>query len=177
MKRDVLDEAIDATAARMTAVAADDELARRIVTSLPERSGWSRYWLMPRLAITAALAIATTFVVLRMFDDRSTAVLRTEVVSAPAATPSPIVEPPAIVRRTNVEPPAIVRRTIAEPPLNDRRAVDVPDFDRSLPAIAAVAALEFDSLAPVSLPEDAPLTLAPLAIADLPLTAEPISPR
>jgi len=44
-------------------------------------------------------------------------------------------------------------------------------------ALGAVAALTFDSLAPNALAEDAPLTLAPLAIADLPLMAETISPR
>jgi len=51
------------------------------------------------------------------------------------------------------------------------------DHERSLPALGAVTALAFDSLTPVSLPEDAPLTLKPLEIADLPLTADGVSPR
>jgi len=51
------------------------------------------------------------------------------------------------------------------------------DFDRSLPAIAAMSVLELDSLAPASLPEDAPLTLKPLAIESLPLTDDSFSPR
>jgi hypothetical protein len=37
--------------------------------------------------------------------------------------------------------------------------------------------LSIDSLVPARLPEDAPLTLRPLAIEDLPLAAEPISPE
>jgi hypothetical protein len=51
------------------------------------------------------------------------------------------------------------------------------DFDRSLPAIVAMEALTIDALAPANLTEEAPLTLTPLAIADLPLTAESNSPR
>jgi hypothetical protein len=79
--------------------------------------------------------------------------------------------------RTNIELAQIVRRTTGERSENDRRTIDVPDHERSLPSIAVVAALQLGSLAPVNLPEDAPLTLVPLAIADLPLTAESISPR
>ncbi len=169
-EHDHLDAAIDAVAARLTHIEDNPALASRIVSALPERSAWSLHWLMPRLAITAALAVATTIVVLRTFDEGSTEVLRTEVVS------SPIVELPAPIARTVAEPSQIVRRTIVERPQNERRTIEVPDFERSLPSIAAARSLELDSLAPVSLPEDAPLTLEPLAIADLPLTAE-FSPR
>jgi len=57
--------------------------------------------------------------------------------------------------------------------------VELPkaDFEHSLPSIAAVAALQLEVIAPATLPEDATLTLEPLALADLPLTADPISPR
>jgi len=68
-----------------------------------------------------------------------------------------------------------VRRTVAEPPLTDRRttmSADAADHEFSLPAMAKVAALAVDTLPPASLPEDAPLTVAPLAIAGLPLTAD-----
>ena len=172
--RDRLDDAIDTTAARMTAVADDDSLALRIVSSLPERSAWSLHWLMPRLAITAALAMATAFVVLRSFDDRSATVLRTEKAGGP------IVELVAPAERTVVAPPLVVRGTIAEPRSNARRtAVDAdrPDHAFSLPAITAATALHIDALTPANLPEDAPLTVESLEIADLPLTADFISPR
>ena len=173
--RDRLDESIDAVAARMTRVTEDATLASRIADALPERSRWTFSWLAPRLAITAALAIGVSLVVLRTFDDRSTDVLRTEVTSSPSATqPVTLIAPE---QRTRVEPPLIVRRTIAEPSSNDRRTIDAPDFDRSLPALETASALAFDSLAPVSLPEDAPLTLKPLEIADLPLTADIFSPH
>ena len=170
---DRVDDAIDQVAARMTRVDDDAELAARIIASLPERSGWSLGWLLPRLAITAAVGLAAATVVLRTFDDRSTTVLRTfegrstDVQLAVAAPEN----------RTSVEPPLIVRRTIVEPSSNDRRTIGAPDHERSLPSLGTVAMLPFDSLAPASLPEDAPLTLKPLEIADLPLTADIFSPR
>ena len=74
--------------------------------------------------------------------------------------------------------PSNLNGSYAERPSNDRRTiVDVPDFDRSLEAIDALGALSLASVAPSVLPEDAPLTLPPLAIEELPLTAETISPR
>jgi hypothetical protein len=171
MTDDHLDRAIDAVAARLTRVEQDDAFAQRIVNALPERS--PTYWWAPRLAFTAALAIGVSLVVLRTFDERSTDVLRTENPSAPMAA-----YPAAAANRTAVELELIVRRTIVEPPQNDRRTtVDVPDFDRSLEAIDALGALSLASVAPSVLPEDAPLTLPPLAIEELPLTAETISPR
>lgn len=167
-----LDTAIDAVAKRLTHVEHDPHLPVRIASSLPERSSWFLHSWIPRLALTAALAIAATLVVLRPFDGRSTDVLRTAVVS------SPIIEFAASApeNRTTVER-LNDRRTAVERPENELRTIETPDFERSLPSLSAVASLDFDSVAPVSLPEDAPLTLAPLAIADLPLTAESISPR
>ena len=169
-QHDRLDDAIDAVAMRMTSVTADDAFATRILAALPDRSPWTLRWLMPRLAVTAALVAAASLIVLRMFDERSTDVLRAGVINSAA------VEMAAAIpeHRTFVEPSQIVRRTTVEPPENDRRTV--VDFDRSLEAIEAPAALSLATLAPNALPEDAPLTLAPLAIADLP-TAESISPR
>jgi hypothetical protein len=178
-KVDRIDEAIDSVAARMTHVTEDAALASRIAEALPERSGWSLGWLMPRLAIMAAIAIGTSLVVLRMLDDGSTSVPRVEQPSAPTVARSSIAERPSIDRRATVAPPAVVRRTIPEVSSSDRTptTIDVPDFDRSLRALDAASVLTLESLAPVTLPEDAPLTLSPLAIADLPLTAEVISPR
>ena len=172
MTNDHLDRAIDAVAARLTRVEQDDAFAQRIVNALPERS--PMHWWAPRLAFTAAIVIGVSLGVLRMFDERSTDVLRTAVVSSPAMQ-LPAAAPE---HRTNVEPAFLVRRTIVERPQNDRRTtVDVPDFDRSLQAIEALGALSLASVAPSVLPEDAPLTLPPLAIEELPLTAETISPR
>jgi len=167
--RDRLDEAIDLVAARMTHVDDDAALASRIVAALPERPAWSLHWLMPRLAITAALALATAFVVLRSFDDRSATVLQTE------NAPAPVVAPAPVAQRAVVEAPPIVPRGIGRPASNAPRTaedLDRPDHDFSLPAIAAVAALNVDTLMPASLPEDEPLTVAPLTIADLPLGGE-----
>jgi len=169
---DRLDDAIDAVAMRMTSVEETDAFATRILASLPDRSPWILQSWIPRLAITAALGIAATFVVLRTFDAGSTDVLRSTDNRSTMVLAAAVPE-----HRTLVEPPQIVRRTIVERSQNDRRTIDVPDHERSLPSIAAVAGLNIDSLAPSALPEDAPLTLAPLAIADLPLTAESISPR
>jgi hypothetical protein len=177
-RRDLLDGAIDATAARMTAVAADDSLGQRIISELPERTTWlgwvSASWAL-RLAV-GVLAIGMTVVVLRTFDDGSTAVLRTESATAPIT----IVEPPSNDRRTSVEPPLIVRRTIVEPSSNRRRTTvegERSDHEFSLAAIAAPEALSVGSLSPDDLPAEDALAIAPLAIADLPLTPESFAPR
>ena len=171
-----LDEAIDRVAARMTAVEEDEALATRIADALPERSGWSLYGWAPRLAIAAALAIGTTLVVLRTFDEGSTDVLRTD-----GATTAPtIAEPPSNDRRTNVEPPLIVRRTSVEASSNVRGMTveaDRPDHEFSLAAIAAPEGLAMSPLSPGDLPAEDTLTIAPLEIADLPLTGESFAPR
>jgi hypothetical protein len=176
-KGDRLDHAIDAIAARMTAVTEDDGLAERITAALPERSAWSWHWLVPRLAITAVIGLAAALVVLRSFDDGPANVLRTGVPSSPSVEQTAAIASPPSEHRTFVEPPLIVRRTIVERPQNDRRTLDAPDHERSLLALEVASALVLDSSAPESLPEDAPLTLKPLEIADLPLTADSFSPR
>ena len=168
--RDLLDDKIDAVAARLTHVDDDPAMVSRIVNTLPERSAWPLHWLMPRLAITAALLAASTLVVLRPFDDRSTIVLRSAVLSS-------AVEMAAAVPEHRTAPALNVRRTFVERSQNERGTIDVPDFEHSLPSIAAVAALQLEVIAPATLPEDAPLTLKPLEIADLPLTADSFSPR
>lgn len=172
MNRDQLDHAIDQVAARLTHVTDDEGLALRIIETLPERPTWSLYWLMPRLAITAGIAAIAVTVVLQTFDDRSTEVLRSAVLSSPAVQPAGVPE-----HRTDVEPTQIGRRTIVERPSNDRRTIDVPDFDRSLAAIAAPGVLVVESLSAESLPAEDALAIAPLAIADLALTAESFPPR
>ena len=81
----------------------------------------------------------------------------------------------AAVERTTGEPAPIVRRTTVERPQNDRRTIE--DFERSLVAIAPPAVLSLKSVSPSELPGQGALAVEPLAIADLPLTAEAISPR
>jgi hypothetical protein len=170
-RHDRLDEAIDQVAARLTEVTASAGLAQRIAASLPDRSPWLLYSWIPRLAITAMLAAGVSFVVLRRFDDRSTYVLRTFGVRSTDVQFAVAVSE----HRTNVEPALIVRRTIVEPPQNDRRTT--ADHERSLEAIVTPAALALGTVAPRDLPAQGSLGVEPLAIADLPLTAETISPR
>lgn len=169
MKRDHLDDAIDSVAARLTKVTDDDALATRILASLPDRSLWFLHSWIPRLAITAMLAAAVSLVVLRTFEGRSTGVLRTESSSAP------FVAFRAAVERTTVEPKLIVHRTSVERLSNDRRTS--ADHEHSLLALAPPAVLSLKAVAPSELPGQGLLTVEPLAIADLPLTAETISPR
>ena len=168
---DRLDEAIDRIAKRLTRVEDGAALANRILASLPDRSPWLLHSWIPRLAITAMLAAAASLVVLRMFDGRSTDVRRTEVASAP------LVEFRAAVERTSAEPELIVRRTIVERQENDRRTIDAPDHEYSLREIDSPKALSVSVLASESLLVEEALSLAPLTIAELPLTAETISPR
>jgi hypothetical protein len=171
-QRDQLDDAIDAVTARMTHVDDDPALASRIVAALPERVSWFG-WLFhswaPRLALVAVV-VASGWLWNRV------------------ATPAVVTPLPAVARIQPVRMPTTVVATAAPEPnrtkplepleLLEPVAPSKPlDHERSLPPIEAPAALALVSLASVSLPEDAPLTLAPLAIADLPLTAESISPR
>ena len=167
MTRDHLDEAIDSVAARLTRVTEDDALAARIINALPERA--PLHWWVPRLAITSVLAIGALLVVLRTFDDGSTDVLRTENAGAP------FVEFRAAVERTSVEPELIVRRTIVERPSSDGRTR--ADHERSLLALSPPAALALAAVAPGDLPGQGELVVESLTIADLPLTADTISPR
>ena len=167
IRRDSLDEAIDQVAKRLTRVEDDAALATHIIGALPERTTWFGWKL--RFALAAIAVAATVGVVLRTVDDGSTDVLRTEVASAP------FVEFRAVVEPTTVEPERIVRRTTVERSSNVRRTT--ADHERSLEPIAAPASLALMTLAPSDLPVQGALVVEPLTIADLPLTAETISPR
>lgn len=153
--KDHIDQAIDTVAARMTAVEEDRDLALRIANALPQRSmsiGW-----VARFAWGSLATVAIIIVALRSFSGGSTKALRTE--NAVPVLAAPIVEPQPNPRRTGVNPAVVVRRTIAEPSLDDRRTNR--DHEFSLPALAELAPLE-----------DEALDLAPLEIADLPLTSD-----
>ena len=170
---DRIDDAIDQVAARMTRVDGDAELANRIIASLPERSGWTLSWLMPRLAMTAVLAIGVSLVVLTNVRTNVPADVQTNV------------RPNVRTDVTTIVQSDVLPNDRLNARLNDRlnirmnaRPNDRPsDHERSLPSIEAVSALSVTSIASEPLSEDAPLTLKPLEIADLPLTADIFSPR
>jgi hypothetical protein len=164
---DRLDNAIDAVAARLTHVEDNDALAAQIIIALPERTSRLR-WLIPQFAAIGAIAIAAL-----VWTTRSTP---PAIARLPAANLAPTTGFANVVAAN--EPGPALRTFSLEPlePVEPLESLD-GDHERSLPAIAAMHLLDFDSLAPVSLPEDARLTLEPLAIADLPLTADGFSPR
>jgi len=130
--------------------------------------------------MTTAVGMAVALVVLRTFDERSTDVLRTFDGSSTGvlrteSAGAPLVEFRPVVERTSVEPELIVRRTAVERASNDRRTT--ADHERSLEAIASPLPLALGAVEPSDLPGQSPLIVAPLAIADLPLTAENNVPR
>lgn len=169
--RDQLDDAMDHVVARMVRIEEDDTLASRIVSALPERNtwfGWLSHSWAPRLAMIA-MVVAVGLV----WGNRG------QIENAP-------IEPPlASAQPMTALAPLVASVREAEPdrtmPLEHLEPVEpmelVNDFERSLDAIAAPDALVLQSLAPPSLTEDAPLTLEPLVIADLPMTAESLPPR
>ena len=177
---DHLDDAIDRVATRMTQVEPSEALASQIINALPDRSLSSGWWFQswaPRLAMVAILAVAGVMWAARGSRDSTPA--PSLAASQPIAAISPLM---AAVKETVREPEP--NRTMPLEPLEalepleplDPKPADA-DFAHSLPSIAVVASLELAAIAPASLHEDAPLTLAPLAIADLPLTPDNNSPR
>jgi hypothetical protein len=170
--RDQLDAAIDQVAMRMVAVPDNGELTQRIVAALPERTSRLR-WLIPQFAAIGALVIAALIWTTGNDNTPESAMLPSSIGTSVIAFAIPVAanEPGTALRTMPLERLERVAR------MEPRVAAESVDHERSLPAIAALRSLDFDSLAPVSLPEDAPLTLEPLAIADLPLTADSFSPR
>ena len=170
-KVDRLDDAIDAVAARMTRVEDNDVFATQIINALPERSIWDG-WLFqswaPRLAMIAVVIAGGILWSNRGSHESSSG--PSPIAGQPVAAFAPLV---ASVKEAAPNRTMPLERVERLEPMELSKV----DFDRSLPAIAAMKTLELDSLAPVSLPEDAPLTLKPLEIADLPLTADSVSPR
>ena len=156
--RDV-ETAIDHVAAKMVAVKEDPELVTRIVGALPDRSRFT--WLIPQFAALSAIAIAA--VMWSMRERPATAVLP----SIELATAAPF-RAVAIARE-----PGTMREpeTLREPgtqPLERLEPLQplAPDFERSLPPLMVT------ELTPVELPESPGLVLAPIGVADLPLTAD-----
>ena len=156
-----LDTAVDHVAARMVAVPDDPEMVTRIVSALPERS--SRLgWLIPQLAALSALAIAAV-----VWSTREQPALSTVLPSAEIAAVAVF---PSVTAR---EPRTVVRTEPSEPsePWEPSEHLGI-DFERALPSIEAVDALMVSDVSPRELPAVPALTLAPIGVADLPLTAE-----
>ena len=171
VNRDRLDESIDQVASRMVRVAGDDDLASKIISALPERVtwfGWLTHSWAPRLAM---IAIAVTAGI--MWGTRRPQPIAPAAVIASVPT---ILAPTGFATAVKELEPNRTKPVESLEPLEPMEPSSV-DHERSLPSIAAVGALSIDALVPVSLPEDAPLTLKPLAIDELPLAGETISPR
>ena len=165
--RDRLDETIDQVVVRMVRVEENAALASQIINALPERVSWFG-WLFhswaPRLAMIAIVVAAGI-----VWGNRKPSPTQ----PIPLASTMSAIEPVTFVAAVREAEP---NRTMPLEPVEPLRPSSM-DFDRSLPALAGVASLNFDSLAPDALPASEGLVLESLVIADLPLTAEPISPR
>lgn len=165
--RDRLDAAIDQVVTLMVRVEENDALATQIIDALPERVSWFG-WLFhswaPRLAMIAVVVAAGI-----VWGNRKPT-------TTPLASTLTAIQPVAFVASVREAEP---NRTTSLEPVERVEPVEPSriDFDRSLPAISTVTSLNVDSLAPASLPASEGLVLESLVIADLPLTAEPISPR
>jgi hypothetical protein len=190
---DHLDAAIDHVAARMVSVPDDADLALRIVSALPERTSRLR-WLIPQLAAIGAIVIAAILWTTRNNTAPTTAALpSSEVAPLVELAGSVIAREPGTAWRTLPLESASARIDSRE--LRRDLAVAASgrvggrlelvelvepldgDFDRSLPPIAAVTALVISDMDPGALPGSPALVLAPIAITELPLTAESFSPR
>ena len=185
-ERDRLDDAIDLVAARMTAVEEDDALATRIAAALPDRAaGIPRVWLA-RLA-TGALATLAIAVVLRSLDNGATGVgpakAGDHIASDSVATPDPGHQSAndsesavgmAGVGPVDVEPRRVSVVSALRRTSRPRTTVDVDrrDHEFSLAAIAAPEGLAMSPLSPGDLPAEDTLTIAPLEIAELPLSSD-----
>ena len=175
-----LDDQIDRVAARLTQVDDDPMLAARIVAALPDRSPW-RGWLLtswaPRLAALALIVIGALVWSRASVTPATDAPLT--VANAPLA-PAGKAHPDGKGLADGNQlpdgnlPPGrnLPRGGHLLPPDENLIAASNADLEFGLPAIAAVAALDVDALAPADLPEDGPLTIESLEIEALPLTAE-----
>ncbi|HYB93383.1 MAG TPA: hypothetical protein VEC39_00320 [Vicinamibacterales bacterium] len=160
--RDRLDDAIDCVAARLTQVEDDPQLAARLISALPPRrislrmfSGWA-----PRLAAIGVVAMVLAYLLTGNPTDVSPGV-RALVHLAPYP-PAMYSEVAAGVR---VEDRSGERANLRARP-NDAANDLWNDHERSLES------LSLGELAAAELPADEALVVEPLAIADLPLTAE-----
>ena len=167
---DRLDQAIDQVAQRLTRVEDNAALAAQIINALPERVtwfGWLFHSWAPRLAVIAVVVVSGI-----VWGSRREASTPS---ASPLASSQPLIAPTALVASVREAEPnrtMPLERVESLEPLEPARA----DFERSLAAIAPPAALSLKAVAPSQLPGQGALAVEPLVIADLPLTAENISP-
>ena len=164
--RDHLDAAIDRVVARMVAVPDDGELTLRIVSALPERTSRLR-WLIPQLAAIGAIVIAALVWTTRNESTPAIAML-------PSSAGTPMI---ALANPVAAHEPGIALRTMPLEPLAPLERLESleGDYERALSPIEAVAALVVRSLSPVEISATELLTIAPIEISDLPMTAESFS--
>jgi hypothetical protein len=154
-----LDSAIDIVARQLTHVDDDPVLASRIVASLPERVTWFG-WLVtswaPRLAVLAIAAVTSMLLLNRE---------QLPVTTAPLPSASTMVA-------TALRPPLehFSPGNLGTKPLEPLERLEPvkPQADHEF----SLLALDVEALAPMNVPVDASLELAPLAIVDLPLSGE-----
>lgn len=170
--RDMLDEAIDRVAQRLTHVDDDAQFASRVIASLPERStwfGWLTHSWVAGLAMIAIIVAASL-----LWSRRHTAAVPTDpqllVSIATVLQPSAFVSPVSRARVAPVSTHTLGRRK-ALPPL-----APLEPFV-GLPPVEAPRALAISDVAPDALPDARMLRVPSLVIADLPLTAESFPQR
>ena len=165
-KVDRLDTAIDHVASLMVAVPDGGEMTLRIGSALPERTSRLR-WLIPQFA-----AIGVTVIVALVWTTRNESTSEIAMLPSSAGTSmiglaSPVAanEPGTPLRTMPLERLELLERL---EPLEG-------DHERALLPIEAVAALVVPSMSPIEIPATELLTIAPIAVSDLPMTAESFS--
>lgn len=158
-----LDPAIDAVAKQLTRVEDDPHLASRIAMSLPERSAASFGWWALRLAMIAVMIAAGIVWGNRAGSDPRGAepLAASNVALAPA---------PLMAAVAELEP----NRTQPVEPLEPLEPLEpaAPDHEFGLTPVAPPLELGIAALTPRDLPAERPLTIAPLALSELPLSAD-----
>ena len=170
--QDRLDTAIDHVAARMVAVPVDEEMVLRIVSALPERSSRWR-WLLPQLAAIGALAIGALVWTTRTPQSSATTPLVSSSLNLMAGLASVVAADGTEAEIAASARPLALREglELLEPWRNGS------DHERSLAPIEAAAALVVPPIVQTEIPATELLTIAPIDIGELPMTAESFSQR
>lgn len=172
MSRVDLDQAIDRVAKRLTHVGDDPHFSERVVTALPGQATWfgwlTQSW-APRLAMVAIVAGTAAF-----WNARHV----TEVTPAqPPLASVAYVDWSQLVGAAVAREPLALVRTMPLERLEPLEPLARLDHERSLPSIEAPSAVEIAALSAGDLPAESALSLAPIVITDLPLTAESFPQR
>ena len=163
-----LDRAIDQVAARLTAVPKNDAvLSERIISSLPDRPSRLRWWI-PQFAALGIIAVAT-LTWIRKPDAPRDSVLPSAAFTVVAAFIGPATADAPGAAAAHAAAPLQVLE-----PLKPLGAGI--DFERALPAIAAMPSLSLSEVSPSVIVEPSAIELAPIEITDITVTAE-FTPR